>query len=60
LNSDFINLHTGANGEIYVRSQRKCPYCNFSKAEAVRLPHWVDVAIDREKIDWSKNTGRFW
>jgi hypothetical protein len=57
--TEFVDLHTGADGEIYVRSQKKCPDCNFRTVHAARLPEWVAVAIDRGKLDWNKNTGTF-
>lgn len=55
--TNFVDLHTGGEGEIYIRFQIRCPKCGLKILHAVRLPEWVDVAIDRNKIDWHKNNG---
>lgn len=40
-NEQFQDLHTGGDGEIYVRSRAVCTKCGHSRWFAVRLPNVV-------------------
>lgn len=44
-NEQFQDLHTGGDGEIYVRSRAVCTKCGHSRWFAVRLPNVVTEVL---------------
>lgn len=49
-NEQFQDLHTGGDGEIYVRSRVVCTKCGHSRWFAVRLPNVVTEVL-HENLD---------